>query len=54
MARTAPNLAAVKWPVQMIYKGAVLNGTSKQTANWVQVVAGGNLVWVALDNTKAV
>jgi hypothetical protein len=41
MARTAPKLTAVTFPVQMVNAGAVLNGTGKQTAHWVQVVAGG-------------
>jgi hypothetical protein len=29
MARTSPNLAAVKWPIQDINAGAVLNGTGR-------------------------
>jgi hypothetical protein len=54
MARTVPNLAAVKWPIQNINAGAVLNGTGRQTAHWVQVVAGGKTVWVLLGNTRTV
>jgi hypothetical protein len=54
MARTAPNLAAVKWPIQDINAGAALNGTGRQTAHWVQVVAGGKTVWVLLGNTRTV
>jgi hypothetical protein len=55
MARSAPSLAAVKFAKgrpQMVYKGAVLNGTGRQTAHWVQVVAGGQPVWVYLPNTR--
>jgi N-acetyl-anhydromuramyl-L-alanine amidase AmpD len=54
MARTAPKLTAVKFPVQMVHAGAVLHGTGKQTAHWVQVVAGGHPVWVLLANTRPV
>jgi N-acetyl-anhydromuramyl-L-alanine amidase AmpD len=54
MARTAPKRTAVKFPVQMVNPGAVLNGTGKQTAHWVQVVAGGHPVWVLLANTRPV
>jgi N-acetyl-anhydromuramyl-L-alanine amidase AmpD len=54
MARYAPNLTAVKWPVQMVNAGAVLDGTGKQTPHWVQVVAGGKACWVLLANTKPV
>jgi hypothetical protein len=32
----------------------VLNGTGKQTADWVQVLAGGDTEWVYLGNTRAV
>jgi lysozyme len=54
MARTQPDLGAVKWPTQAINKGAVLNGTGKQTAHWVQVIAGGHPVWIFLPNTRPV
>jgi hypothetical protein len=54
MARTAPNLVSAKWPIQNINAGAVLNGTGRQTAHRVQVVAGGNQVWVLRGNTRAV
>ena len=52
MARTSPNLAAVNFPVQMVNQGAVLNGTGRQTAHWVEVVAGGHKVWLLLSNTR--
>jgi lysozyme len=54
MARSAPDLGAVDWPVQMVNSGAVLDGTGRQTAHWVEVVAGGHPVWVWLANTKPV
>jgi lysozyme len=57
MARTSPNLAAVRFVkgrLQMVYRGAVLNGTGKQTANWVQVIAGGLPTWMYLPNTRPV
>jgi hypothetical protein len=57
MARTSPNFLAAKWTAQgpeMVYKGAVLNATGKQTAHWAQVVAGGSRVWVLLENTRPV
>jgi lysozyme len=57
MARFAPDLASVLWAngrPQMVYKGAVLDGTGKQTPHWVQVVAGGHPVWVLLANTTPV
>jgi hypothetical protein len=56
--RREPICAAISWgptwPIQNIDAGAVLNGTGRQTAHWVQVVAGGNQVWVLLGNTRAV
>ena len=57
MARTAPSMTAVKFTKtgpMMVYRGAVLNGTGKQTSQWVQVIAGGEPVWIYLSNTKAV
>jgi hypothetical protein len=54
MARTEPDPKAVKWPVQMVHKGAVLDGTGQQTPHWVQVEAGGHPVWVLLANTRPV
>jgi hypothetical protein len=54
MTRTSPSLTAVKWPVQMVNTGAVLNGAGRQTAHLVQVVAGGNQVWVLQSNTRPV
>ena len=54
MARTSPKLTAVTPPVQMVNPGAVLNGTGKQTAHWVPVVADGHPVWVLLANTRPI
>jgi GH25 family lysozyme M1 (1,4-beta-N-acetylmuramidase) len=57
MARTQPDMASVLWVAgkpQMVYCGAVLNGTGAQTPHWVQVVAGGQKVWVWLGNTQPV
>jgi hypothetical protein len=54
VAKVLHRLTAVKFPVQMVNAGAVLNGTGKQTAHWAQVVAGGHPVWVLLANTRPV
>ena len=54
VAKVPQRLTAVKFPVPMVHAGAVLNGTGKQTAHWVQVVAGGHPVWVPLANTRPV
>lgn len=54
MARTAPDAAAVKWPVQMVYKGATLDGTGLVQNGWVQVTAGGAAVWLLGSNLQQV
>ena len=54
VAKVPQRLTAVKFPVQMVNAGAVLNGTGKQAAHWVQVVAGAHPVWLLLANTRPV
>jgi lysozyme len=54
MARAAPDLDAVRQPIQMVYKGAVLNGTGKQTPHWAECIAGGHAVWLFLPNLQPV
>lgn len=53
-ARTAPNKAAIKEPVQWLNKNATLDGTGRIENGWVEVVAGGHPVWALLSNMRAV
>lgn len=50
VARTAPDLTAVTSPALLVHQNAVLNGTGRTTAHWVEAVAGGRRVWLYRPN----
>lgn len=52
MARAAPRRTAVLFPVQMVYRNAVLDATGSTTLEWVQVIAGGRPVWLYRPNLR--
>jgi GH25 family lysozyme M1 (1,4-beta-N-acetylmuramidase) len=50
MARFAPNVTAVRVPIQWLGKNAVLDGTGRVQNGWIEVIAGGHPVWALGKN----
>lgn len=52
MLRAAPDVRLRRSPLQMCYKGAVLDGTGQIQNGWVEVTAGGHQGWLLERNLE--